>query len=84
MGDKGHTLDGVVSGALLLGEHLEVHQAEVDERATPVVPHADDSALACFARFIVRDGNGLHAAERERHADHLQPMRIARASSAKA
>ncbi len=44
---KGRTLDGVVRGALLLGEHLEVHQAEVDERATPVVPHADDSALAC-------------------------------------
>ena len=39
---EGLTLDGVERSALGLGEPGEVHWAEMNERAAPVVVQADD------------------------------------------
>jgi len=50
---EGLTLDGVECSALGLGEPGEVHWAEMDERAAPVVVQADDRRLAFVAASVL-------------------------------
>ena len=50
---EGLTLDGVECSALGLGEPGEVHWAEMNERAAPVVVQADDRRLAFVAASVL-------------------------------
>ena len=65
---EGLTLDGVECSALGLGKPGEVHWAEMNERAAPVVVQADDRRLAFVAASVLehhgRGRNLLHTARR--------------------
>jgi hypothetical protein len=65
---EGLTLDGVECSALGLGEPGEVHWAEMNERAAPVVVQADDRRLAFVAASVLkyhgRRRNLFHTARR--------------------
>ncbi len=65
---EGLTLDGVERSALGLGEPGEVHWAEMDKRAAPMVVQADDRRLAFVAASVLeyhsRRRNLLHTARR--------------------